>query len=43
MKTENPSECATVDWKLCKSAVALYLNVIKRPCNQGANKFNHPN
>jgi hypothetical protein len=28
---------------VCKSAIALYLNVIKRNCNQGANKSNHPN
>jgi hypothetical protein len=34
--TENPSVCAMVDWKLCKSAIALYLSVIKRTCNQGA-------
>jgi hypothetical protein len=24
VKTENPSACATVNWKLCKSAIALY-------------------
>jgi hypothetical protein len=23
-KTENPSACAMVDWKVCKSAIALY-------------------
>jgi hypothetical protein len=28
---------------VCKSAIALYLNVIKRDCNQGANKSNRPN
>jgi hypothetical protein len=33
VKTENPSACAAVNWKLCKSAIALYLNVIKRTCN----------
>jgi hypothetical protein len=33
VKTENPSVCATVNWKVCKSAVALYIRVIKRPCN----------
>jgi hypothetical protein len=42
VKTENPSACATVNRKLCKSAIALYLSVIKRPCDQGANKSNHP-
>jgi hypothetical protein len=31
------------DQCVCKSAIALYLNVIKRDCNQGANKSNHPN
>jgi hypothetical protein len=43
VKTDNPSACATVNWKLCKSAIALYLSVIKRTCNQEANKANHPN
>jgi hypothetical protein len=43
VKTENPSACATVDWKLCKSAIALYLSVIKRTRNQSSNKSNHPN
>jgi hypothetical protein len=43
VKLENPSACATVNCKLCKSAIALYLSVIKRTSNQGANKSNHPN
>jgi hypothetical protein len=43
VKTENPSECAAVDSKVCKSAIALYLSVIKGTCNQRANKSNHPN
>jgi hypothetical protein len=43
MKTDNPSTYATVNWKLCKSAIAMSLSVIKRTCNQGANKSNHPN
>jgi hypothetical protein len=43
VKTDNPSACAMVNWKLCKSAIALYLSAIKRPCNQSANKSNHPN
>jgi hypothetical protein len=42
VKTENPSACATVNWKVCKSATALYLSVTERICNQGANKSNHP-
>jgi hypothetical protein len=41
--TDTPNACATVNWKLCKSAIALYLNVIKRTCDKGANKSNHPN
>jgi hypothetical protein len=46
MKTDNPSAFATVNWKVCKSAIALYclyLSVIKRSCNRSANKSNHPN
>jgi hypothetical protein len=43
VKTDNPSACATVNCKLYKSAIALYLRVIKRTCNRGANKSNHPN
>jgi hypothetical protein len=30
METENPSACATVNWRLCKSEIGLYLSVIKR-------------
>jgi hypothetical protein len=46
VKTGDPSACAAVNWNVCKSAIALYcpyLSVIKRGCNQGANKSNHPN
>jgi hypothetical protein len=43
VETENPSACVTVNWKVCKSAIALYLSVIKRIYNHGANKSNHPN
>jgi hypothetical protein len=42
VKTENPSACATANCKLCKSAIALYVIVIKRTCKQSANKSNHP-
>jgi hypothetical protein len=42
VKTGNPSACATVNRKVCKSAIALYLNVIKRISNEGVNKSNHP-
>jgi hypothetical protein len=38
VKMENPSMRATVNSKVCKSATVLYLSVIKRTCNQGANK-----
>jgi hypothetical protein len=30
VKTENPSACATVRWKVCNSATALYLSVFRR-------------
>jgi hypothetical protein len=36
--------CAAVNWKVCKSVIALFcqrLSVIKRGGNQGANKSNH--
>jgi hypothetical protein len=42
VKTGNSSVCATADWKFCKPAVALYLNVVERTCNRGAIKYNHP-
>jgi hypothetical protein len=33
VKTGNPSACATVNWKVCKSAIVLYCcSVIKREC-----------
>jgi hypothetical protein len=35
VKTEDPSVCAMVNWKVCKSAIVLYclyLSVIKREC-----------
>jgi hypothetical protein len=43
VKIGNPRACATVDWKVCKSATSLNLSVIKITCNQDANKSNHPN
>jgi hypothetical protein len=42
VETENPSACATVISKVCKSVTALYLSVIKRTCNRSTNKSNHP-
>jgi hypothetical protein len=41
VKAGNPTECAAVNWNVCKSAVTLYclsLNMIERNCNQSANK-----
>jgi hypothetical protein len=35
VEIENPSVCAIVNWKVCRSAIALYcmyLSVIKREC-----------
>jgi hypothetical protein len=43
VETENPSACATVNWKVSKSTIALNLNVIKKDCKQITNKDNHPN
>jgi hypothetical protein len=43
VKIGNPSACAAVDWKVCKSVIAFYLRVIKKTCYQGANISNHPN
>jgi hypothetical protein len=44
VEAENPSACATVYWKVCKSIAlyCLYLSVIKIDCGQSANKSNHP-
>jgi hypothetical protein len=43
VKTGNPSVCATVNWKVCKSVIALYLSVVKKSCNQGGSEPNRPN
>jgi hypothetical protein len=43
VETGNPSACATVVCKWCKSARALYLSVIETGCNPTVNKSNHPN
>jgi hypothetical protein len=43
VKAEDPSAGVTVNCKLWKSTIALYLHVIKRTCNQSASKSNHPN
>jgi hypothetical protein len=43
VENENPSACATVDWKVSKSAIAVYLSVIERTCNKDANISNHLN
>jgi hypothetical protein len=39
VKTENCSACEMVNYKVGKSAITLYLSVIKKTCNQGAIKF----
>jgi hypothetical protein len=44
VETENPNACATVNWKVCKSAIELYflyLNVIKRDFIESVNKSYH--
>jgi hypothetical protein len=43
VETENHSASATVNCKLCKSELALYLSVIEIDCNRGGNKSNHSN
>jgi hypothetical protein len=43
VKTESPSVCATVNCKVCKLVIALYLCVIKRACKKGANKSSNTN
>jgi hypothetical protein len=42
VKTDNPSALTVVKRKVCNSVIALYLSVIKKTCNQGANKSNQP-
>jgi hypothetical protein len=48
MEIENPSACATVNWKVCKSAIVLFIFPVFKynqeiVCNRSANKSNHPN
>jgi hypothetical protein len=43
VKTDNPSACATVKCKLCKSAIALYCLYLRVFVKEGVNKFNYPN
>jgi hypothetical protein len=43
MKAEDPSAYVMVNCTLWKATIEMYLNVIKRGCNQSANKSNHPN
>jgi hypothetical protein len=38
VKADDPSACVTVNCKVWKSTIALYLNVIKETCNRDANK-----
>jgi hypothetical protein len=32
VNTENPSACATMNYKACRSAIALYLRVVPELC-----------
>jgi hypothetical protein len=43
METENPSACATVNCKLCKSAIALYCVYLTVFVKEGVNKSSHMN
>jgi hypothetical protein len=43
METENPSACATVNWILWKSSIALYCLYLRVFVKEGVNKSNHPN
>jgi hypothetical protein len=42
VKTENPSACATVNWKLCISAIAPYCLHLTVFVKEGASKFSKP-
>jgi hypothetical protein len=43
VETENLSTCATVNCKLCKSAIALYCLYLRVFVKEGVNKAIHPN
>jgi hypothetical protein len=40
---ERASACNSELWSVCKSAIALYLSIIKIGCNQIVNKSNNSN
>jgi hypothetical protein len=42
VKTENPSMCETVNWKVCKSMIALYCLYSELWKCIRCNKSNHP-
>jgi hypothetical protein len=42
VETENLIACATVNRKLCKSAMALYCLYLGVFVKEGVNKYNHP-
>jgi hypothetical protein len=43
VKTENPSACVTVNWTVCKVAIALKLSVVPNSVNvRAVNKSNNP-
>jgi hypothetical protein len=43
VETENPGACATVKWKLCRSAIALYCLYLRVFEKEGVNISTHPN
>jgi hypothetical protein len=43
VEKENPIACATVNWKLCKSVIALYCLYFRVFVKGGVNKSYHPN
>jgi hypothetical protein len=43
VETENPSASGTVNWKLCKSAIALYCLYLRVFVKEGVNKSTDPN
>jgi hypothetical protein len=43
VETKNHNASTTVNLKLCKIKIMLYLSVIKKTCKLGGNKSNNPN
>jgi hypothetical protein len=42
VETENPSARETVNWKLCKSSIALYCLYVRVLVKEGVNKPKDP-